>query len=337
MSDPLAGFDPDGPADFDGPFGLPHGLDQAAVVVIPAPWDGTASFHRGTADGPAAVLEASQQVDLHHAIYGDAIWRAGVAAEPADPRFDGWRAVADAARDPEAINPVSAAIDAHLQARVAARLAAGQIPAVLGGEHSVALGGLRAALAREPALGVLHIDAHADLRVAYEGFEFSHASVFDHFLREAGPQARLVSVGLRDVGRAEVARIQAEDRVRAFFDHDLAAAKLAGTGFAELADRVVGDLPATVWISVDIDGLDPSLCPTTGTPVPGGLSWHEITHLLRAVARSGRRVLGFDLCEVGPGPWDANVGARLLYELAGTALHSTALQSAALHSRGEAP
>ncbi len=320
MRDPLDGFDPDGASDAETLFGLPHTADEATVVVVPAPWDGTASFHRGTADAPQAVLEASWQVDLHHPIYGPRIWQAGVALLPTDPRFTAWRGVADAARDPAAINPVSAAIDAHLQGEVARLLAAGKIPAVLGGEHSVALGGLRAAMAAAPDLGILHLDAHADLRVAYEGFEYSHASVFHHALAEGGPGLRLVSVGLRDVGRAEVARIESDARVHAFFDHALAAEQLAGVPFTDQIAAILAPLPQTVWISVDIDGLDPALCPATGTPVPGGLSWHATLALLRALARSGRRVLGFDLCEVGAAPWDANVGARLLYELAGTAL-----------------
>ena len=144
--------------------------------------------------------------------------------------------------------------------------------------------------------------------------------------------ARLVGVGWRDLGAAEVDRIRREpDRIRSFDDLTLARWAAGGRPWLDVADEIVAALPPKVYVSFDIDGLDPALCPHTGTPVPGGLSWHQ-AHLLLAQLSRHRRVVGFDLCEVSPGAagarsadeWDGNVGARLLYKLAGCTLRSGA-------------
>jgi agmatinase len=189
------------------------------------------------------------------------------------------------------------------------------------------LGAIRTVAERVKDLSILHIDAHCDLRHAYEGFTYSHASIMDNVLREAPQVSRIVQVGIRDFCAEELAAIEASNgRVRTFFDKHLADRQLAGTPFATLAAEIVDLLGAKVWISFDIDGLDPALCPHTGTPVPGGLSFREAVFLLRTVVESGRVIAGFDLCEVAPAPdgdeWDANVGARVLYKLCGFTLRS---------------
>jgi agmatinase len=138
----------------------------------------------------------------------------------------------------------------------------------------------------------------------------------------------LVQVGVRDCCEAEIEFSRAQGgRVRTFFDPDLARRRYAGTSWAEIAREVTEALPEEVWISFDVDGLDPSFCPHTGTPVPGGLDFQEAVYLIATVARSGRRIVGFDLTEVAPDPagaseWDANVGARLLYKLGAWTLAS---------------
>ena len=137
--------------------------------------------------------------------------------------------------------------------------------------------------------------------------------------------ARLVQFGVRDLSNAESAMIEnSGGRIVTFFDSDLAARKEEGAPWAEIADGIVGALPNDVYLSWDIDGLDPTLCPSTGTPVPGGLSWNETIGILRAIIRAKKRIVGLDLCEVAPGKteWDANVGARLLYKMIGFALMS---------------
>ncbi len=201
----------------------------------------------------------------------------------------------------------------------------GKMPVTLGGDHAVPFGAIRAYAERYPGLGILHLDAHADLRDAYEGFTWSHASIFHNVMTRLDGIARLVQVGVRDLGQAEQAMIDGSGgRILTFFDADIAARKESGTPFAVIADEIAAALPKDVYLSWDIDGLDPTLCPSTGTPVPGGLSWNEAIGLLRALLRAGKRIVGLDLCEVSPGDteWDANVGARLLYKMIGFALLS---------------
>jgi agmatinase len=193
----------------------------------------------------------------------------------------------------------------------------------LGGDHSVPFGAIQAHAEKYPGLGILHLDAHADLREAYEGFTWSHASIFNNVMTRIDAVERLVQVGVRDLGQAEEAMISGSDgRIVTFFDPDIAQRKEEGTPWAEIADGIVSSLPQDVYLSWDIDGLDPTLCPGTGTPVPGGLSWNEAIGLLRAIKRADKRIVGIDLCEVSPGEteWDANVGARLLYKMIGFAL-----------------
>lgn len=333
-------FDPDGPGMGDGLFGLPLPPESCGVQVIPVPWEATASYGRGTAAGPEAVRAASQQVDLHDLDFGD-FWRAGVGLLPLDPRIPalataveadalavieaggpgGSPAVA-AARD--RVDAASAEVSARVEAQSEAVLARGAVPAVLGGDHSAPLGLLRAVARRHPGVGILHIDAHADLRVAYLGFAEAHASIMHNALELDGV-ARLVGVGWRDVGQAEAARAASDPRIVAVWDRDLARAALTGSSFGRIVDGIVAALPGKVHVSFDIDGLDPALCPGTGTPVPGGLSFREVALLLARVS-AAREIVSFDLCEVAPGAdgseWDANVGARVLFKLAGAALRS---------------
>lgn len=325
-------FDPDGPGHGDNLFGLPNTADNALVQVIPVPWEATASYGRGTRGAPAAVLEASQQVDLHDLHFGD-FWRAGIVLLPVEPGFEGWADAADS--DAQAVIAAggglaaeAARVDAFgdrvhgaVLSRARQILAAGRMPAVLGGDHSSPYGLIQAVAEAHPGVGILHVDAHLDLRVAYLGFRWSHASIMHNALELPGV-GRLVGVGYRDVGRAEVERVRAApERIRAFFDHEVGAALSQGRAWASLCDEIVDALPPEVYVSIDIDGLDPALCPGTGTPVPGGLSWRDAQVLLARLSAS-RRVVGFDLCEVGTSEWDANVGARVLYKLAGCAVRS---------------
>jgi agmatinase len=333
-------FDPDGPGMGDGLFGLPMAPEACAVQVIPVPWEATASYGRGAAGAPRAVLSASHQVDLHDLDFGDA-WRAGIGLLPVDPRIPALGAAVDAdalavihaggpdcdpsvgpARD--RVDVASAEVSRLVEVQAEAVLSRGGLPAVLGGDHSAPLGLLRAVARRHPGVGILHIDAHADLRVAYLGFAEAHASIMHNALALDGI-ARLVGVGWRDVGQAEVRRTASDARIVPVWDRDLGRAALHGRSFARVADGIVASLPPKVHVSFDIDGLDPSLCPGTGTPVPGGLSFREACFLLARVA-AAREIVSFDLCEVAPGSgdseWDANVGARVLYKLAGAALRS---------------
>ena len=334
-------FDPAAAASGDGIFGLPHTADEARVVLIPVPWEATTSYGKGTARGPAAILRASRQIDLFDVQTGRP-YEAGIAMLEVDPEIVLWNAEACAAAEPviaaggmigddpqllarvARVNELSAQVDARVLAITESWLSRGKLVGVVGGDHASPFGAIEAHSAKYPGMGVLHIDAHADLRDAYEGFVSSHASIMRNVATRLPAVARVVQVGLRDLSEDEHRFIDGSaGRVSAYFDAKVASRLLDGEPFSAIAREIVAALPESVYVSFDIDGLDPTLCPHTGTPVPGGLSFHQAVALLAEVRRSGRRIVGFDLDEVAPGPddeWDANVGARILYKLIGFAL-----------------
>ncbi len=215
-----------------------------------------------------------------------------------------------------------------------------KIVGVVGGEHSVTFGAVKAAaeMVAEQArkagkdavaeFGILQFDAHADLRKAYEGFEYSHASIMYNILHKIGGVKTLCQVGIRDFCKDEYDLMNENKTLEVFTDAGIRSALYGGRmTWDEICDGIIEVLPDNVYVSFDIDGLEPSCCPNTGTPVPGGLTYSEAVYLLRKL--SGRkRIIGFDLCEVAPAcakgklacggeknEWDANVGARLLHKL----------------------
>lgn len=339
-------FDPDAAAGAgSGIYGLPFSSEDAAVVVVPVPFEATTSYGGGTSNGPQAVLEASRQVDLFDHETGRA-YAKGIAMLEIPENVLAWNreakkiaatvieqggVVDDETREAaEKVNEISEQVNRWVYSQTAALLHAHKMPVILGGDHSVPFGAIQAYAEVQPGFGILHLDAHADLRDAYEGFTWSHASIFHNVMTKIDGVARLVQVGVRDLGQAERTMIDASGgRIVTFYDSDVAARKEEGVPFAKIADEIVAALPDRIYLSWDIDGLDPMLCPGTGTPVPGGLSWNEAIGLLRAIRRSGKRIIGLDLCEVSPGDteWDANVGARLLYKMIGFALLTTSPQS----------
>ena len=338
-------FDPNAAASPDsGVFCLPHTPEEAGVILIPVPWEVTTSYRAGTAGGPAAIVAASRQIDLYDVETGRP-YLAGIAMLDESMEVQSWnaegRALAERViavggrvagnagleRAVARVNELGARLNAWVLGETARWLDAGRLVGVVGGDHSVPFGAIEAIAARHPGMGILHVDAHADLREAYEGFTWSHASIMYNVYRRIPNVARIVQIGIRDLCEAEVDVVRnSEKRVITHFDAELSTRRFAGEGWAGQCERVVEALPDDVYISFDIDGLDPALCPHTGTPVPGGLQFLEAQFLIGAVVRSGRRIVGFDVNEVAPGPpgddWDANVGMRILYKIIGWALRS---------------
>lgn len=342
----MPAFDPDAAAlPESGIYGLPADPAAARVHVIPVPFDATTSYRKGAARGPAAILQASRQVELNDLLLGKPFLQ-GICMLEADPRIAAANEEAGAkadriiavggvigsdrslAKDLARVNELGDEVNAIVRRATKAVLDAGKIPAIVGGDHSVPFGAIQAASERFPGLGVLHFDAHADLREAYEGFTWSHASIMHNVATRLEGVASLAQVGLRDLGEKEHERILgSKGRIRALLDTEWARARLEGFNLRELVKKRLEQLPENVYVSFDVDGLDPALCPNTGTPVPGGLSWHEAMLWIEELARSGRTIVGLDLNEVNPGPgdpevdsWDAIVGARLLYRLIGAAV-----------------
>jgi agmatinase len=194
----------------------------------------------------------------------------------------------------------------------------GKLVALLGGDHSTPLGYFKAIADRHGEFGILQIDAHCDLRKAYEGFNYSHASIMYNALEEIPQLTKIVQVGIRDYCEEEVDYINThKNRVVAYFDKDIKERQYEGETWKTIVDEMIAQLPAKVYISFDIDGLDPKLCPHTGTPVQGGFETEQVFYLFKKLLQSGRKFVGFDLNEVGVShdEWDENVGARCLFKM----------------------
>lgn len=327
----ISRYDPNAPGDAGKLFGLPFSPEQAQVILVPMPWEVTVSYHAGTALGPEAVLNASTQVDLFDRHISDA-WKIGIAMLPVPQE---WKMKSDSLRSialkhidhviqhspdssyAEQVNKGCEEMVQYVKETTSRCIKEGKMVGVLGGDHSTPLGFIQALATTNQRFGILQIDAHADLRRAYEGFIYSHASIMYNALKLPAV-SRLVQVGIRDFceEEAEVMKRSA-GRIVTFFDDDLKDKMFKGATWDMLCADIIQHLPEKVYISFDIDGLDPSLCPGTGTPVPGGLEYHQVLHLIRKLVQSGKEIIGFDLNEIAPGTtdWDANVGARLLYQL----------------------
>ncbi len=338
-------FDPNGVGVDNGAyFGLPFAPEEAELVLVSVPWDVTVSYGAGTCYAPDALIEASTQLDLYDAAAPNA-WRRGIATAAVDYELqeESQRLRADAERVIEHLEEGGSPADERIARRLARInrgceemnervyteaakwLAEGKIVGLVGGDHSTPFGAIRAVAEREKSFGILHIDAHRDLREAYEGFEYSHASIMYNVLERIDAVTRLVQVGVRDYCDAEAALAERSERVATFDSRALARAAFEGECWAESCRRIVCRLPEAVYVSFDIDGLSHELCPHTGTPVPGGLTFEQACYLLECVVESGRRIVGFDVVEVCPAPGeriDQIVGARILYKLCGLALRS---------------
>lgn len=332
-------FDPNGVGIANGNiFGFPVTESQADIVIIPVPWDATASYGKGTSDGPQAILDASTQLDFHHPQLPEA-WITKVYMSPISEEWkqinsdlciqaveyigfleSGGQLTAESEYNDIVlqINETQQALRDNLKERCISLHQQGKMVAVLGGEHSTPLGLIEALDAQGEPFGVLQIDAHADLRNAYEHFDQSHASIMYNVVNRCNNLDKLVQVGIRDVAASEVDLIQTHPKIATFFDWDIKKRQFEGESWKSIVDSIISELPERVYISFDIDGLHPSLCPHTGTPVVGGFELEQINYLFFRVVESGKTIIGFDLNEVAPGDkddWDANVGARALWNL----------------------
>ena len=321
-------------------FGLPFDAEQSKVILLPVPWEVTVSYRPGTAAGPDAIFDASLQIDLYDPD-APGNWKKGYfMLEPEDKIYsmsnnlrDKAVVILDAMANGE--NPETEESLSLMQMEINAACAVmcdwvhettlnlmknGKKVGLVGGDHSTPLGYIQALAELHPDFGILQIDAHADLRDAYEGFTYSHASIMYNVLKEVPQVTRLVQVGIRDYCDEELDIIKGSNgRVKTFFDHEIKSRQYEGATWKTIVDEIVNNLPQKVYISFDIDGLDPKLCPNTGTPVPGGFETEQIYYLFRLLHASGREIIGFDLNEVSAGGGgegiDAITGARVLYKL----------------------
>lgn len=319
-------------------FGLPFNEEDAKLVLLPVPWEVTVSYSNGTARGPEQIFKASFQVDLLDPDVKDG-WKKGFFMREPDKhmllRSDYLRKEAELyikflteggdigdnqflKKTLVDVNTGTKVMNEWVYNQTLALLNKGKLVGLIGGDHSTPLGYYKAIGEKKGDFGILQIDAHCDLRDSYEGFKYSHASIMYNALNEVPQLKKLVQVGIRDYCEEELDYIaDNKDRVTTFFDKDIKEAQFEGEQWKDICDRIIASLPQQVYISFDIDGLDPKLCPHTGTPVPGGFEVAQIFYLFKRLLASGRQLIGFDLNEVSTShdEWDANVGARVLFKL----------------------
>ena len=319
-------------------FGIPVTEEDARIVLLPVPWEVTVSSSAGTARAPEHIFKASMQVDLYDSDFQE-LWRHGFFIRPADKKIllksDYLRKEAELlidyiskgelvennafmSKSLKEINEGGIYMNKWVYEQTRDLLKAGKLVGLLGGDHSTPLGYFKAIAETHGDFGILQVDAHCDLRKAYENFKFSHASIMYNALTEIDSIKKLVQIGIRDLGPEEMQYISGSNgRVTTFFDKDIKERQFQGENWKQITDEIVVQLPKKVHLSFDIDGLDPKLCPNSGTPVHGGFEADQIYYLLKCIIRSGRQLIGFDLTEVGVGDtsWDANVGARVLFKL----------------------
>src|SRR5687767_755728 len=332
-------FDPNGASNpSNNIYGFPTTEEEARLVILPVPWEVTVSYNAGTSRASEHILKASMQVDIFDRDYPDA-WKQGFYMRPADKKIlmksdylrkeaelyiafisrgEDLRKNAFMCKSLKDINEGGTYLNEWVYEQTRGLMNRGKLVALLGGDHSTTLGYFKSIAEKHGEFGILQIDAHCDLRKCYEDFVYSHASVMYNALEEIPQIKKLVQVGVRDYSESEWDYIKGSNsRIITFFDKDIKRRQYEGDNWKHIADDIVNQLPQKIFLSFDIDGLDPKLSPNTGTPVFGGFEAEQVFYLLRKMLESGREFLGFDLVEVGIGEtdWDSNVGARVLLKL----------------------
>jgi agmatinase len=341
----LSLFDPNGTSNpKNNIFGLPFTEESARLVILPVPWEVTVSYGAGTSRAADRVFNASMQVDLFDAEIKNA-WKQGFYMRPYDKKIlmksDYLRKEAELyidyiskgeivennsfmCKSLKEINEGSLILNKWVYEQTASLLKQGKLVGLLGGDHSIPLGYFKSIAEVHGDFSILQIDAHCDLRRSYANFVYSHGSVMFNALQEIPQLKKLIQVGIRDYCEEEWDFVCNSDyRVIAYLDRDIKDRQYEGQSWKIIAEEIVGQLTDKVYLSFDIDGLDPKLCPHTGTPVPGGFDTDQIYYLIKKIIQSGRRFVGFDLDEIGVGDTDidAIVGARILWKLCNLLVH----------------
>ena len=259
-------------------------LDDAQVVLIPVPYDGTSSWVKGADKGPDAFLNASENMELYDIETKSEVYKKGVYLAPA---------VSENASPEKMVEAVHKTIKSYLQQD--------KFVTLFGGEHSISIGSIRAFNEHFEDLTVVQIDAHADLRPSYEGSSCNHACA----VYEASKNTNLIQVGIRSMDSSEVEHM---DEGRTYFAHDL---------YDDWMDDAIGQMTPNVFITIDLDAFDPSILPSTGTPEPGGLFWYETLDFLKMIFKK-KNVVGFDIVELCPNENEKSsdfLAAKLYYKM----------------------
>jgi len=334
---------------FSFAFGTKTSFEQAPIIIIPVPWEVTASYGAGASQGPELIRRASSQMDFfqkhtlrahNHFIHfhnEDSViqnlnQKALVLAQKIKDHWEENKILTSGEqKELHKVNQLCEQMVKWVYDKSSDIYSKEKIPVVVGGDHSVSEGILQfLGDVYRGDYGVLHIDAHPDLRCAYQGFTYSHASVMYNALSHKFSPTKLVQIGIRDFSQEEYNLIQNDSRITCYYDEDLKNRLFCGDNWADLSREIVADLPPRVYVSLDIDGLSWECAMGTGTPVPGGLSFSQLVFLLRELERQKKQIIGFDVVETANGidstlslslkEWSGNISARLIYQLSSIAL-----------------
>jgi agmatinase len=347
----LSKFDPNSAGNpNNNVFGLPFSEEDARLILLPVPWEVTVSFGSGTARSAEQIMKASLQVDLFDPDLPDG-WKSGFFLKEPDRKillksdylrkeaelYIDYISKGDAVENNlfmcktlKEVNEGGFFLNNWVYTQTKSLLDKNKLVGLLGGDHSTPLGFMKAIGEKYGDFGILQVDAHCDLREAYEGFVYSHASIMFNALREIPQLQKLVQVGIRDYSDGEHQFIkQSEPRIRTYFEKEIRERQFEGESFKKITEEIIDQLPDKIYISFDIDGLDPKLCPNTGTPVPGGFETEQVFYIFKQIIKSGKKIVGFDLSEVSTSEsgWDANVGARVLFKMCNLVVQSNSVEN----------
>lgn len=335
-------FDPNATGVADaGIFALPFTKKESELVIFPVPWEVTTSYGSGTSNGPASMYVCSRQIDLTHLDTGD-VYERGIFWDEAKSKS--WKKLNDQlkpwakkitkhlesgkplkgelAKMQKTINEKGEKLHREVYETAKALLNEGKLVGLVGGDHSSPYGAIQAVSEKHKGdFTIIHIDAHADLRNSYQGYKHSHASIMRNVMESENAPKKMIQLGIRDFCQEEV-DFQKEKNITCFFDRDVKRRMFKGESWHSICQSILEQIPTEkIYFSFDIDGLNPSLCKNTGTPVPGGLEFEQATELMNYLITHKKKLIGFDLCEVTPDSpkdldcWDGNVGSRMLYNL----------------------
>ena len=317
-------------------FGTISSYESAGLALISVPWSATASFGEGADKGPEMIAAASSQMDFF-SIEAEDVRDKGIFLFPPPAFLKKLNTKTRRKALPILAMEESAPGDFPKQKIEEINQSCQQMVkwvyektqkihtddkkfGLMGGDHSCSEGAISYFNdLYKGDFGILHIDAHADLRKSYQGFHHSHASVMYNIITHKYPPKALLQIGVRDYCKEEYLFIKQNNNIHTFFDSEIKTALFEGKTWKSLVDSMIQCLPEKIYISIDVDGLQPHLFPNTGTPVPGGLSFEQTNYLLNKLVQ--HQIIGFDLVETASphkkniNLWDAQTGARLLYKL----------------------
>ena len=318
-------------------FGLKTSIDESYINIIPVPWEATLSPPSGTFETPENIIRSSTQVSVCD-INKPNSWKVGISMVELPNE---WAMLSKQLQSVvtgyvnsleinaksvystksitlKKINEYCYDLKEQIKNTAKAILKKGKIAAVLGGDNSTSLGLIEALSETTTEFGILQFDAHANLLKNYQGFEYSYASVMHNAVNI--PQVtKLVQVATRSMHHEELEIINvSKSLIETFFDEHIKNEQFKGVKWEDIANKIIESLPHKVYISFDIDALDSKLCPGTAFPVPGGLDYYQAIYIIKTLVKSGREIIGFDLCQVAnneSSDWDYIVASKLLFDL----------------------